>query len=138
MVPEVLDAAALERKVGGSIRGDSIGLLHPAGSRRGPAGQGRRAVSNLATFGAAGSRVLARDRVKGIYIHFDPNNPIPRIPIWNTISVLSVYTYLAVSPSSPRSFLPPSPLLLLLSRFQLPPPLSPRLPARSKIRPTSS
>lgn len=32
---------------------------------------------------------MAGDRVKGIYIHFDPNNPIPRIPIWNTISVLS-------------------------------------------------
>lgn len=32
-------------------------------------------VSNLATFEAAGSRVLASDRVKGIYIHFDPNNP---------------------------------------------------------------
>lgn len=63
------------------------------GPRAGPA-----AVSNLVTFGAAGSRVLAGDRVKGIYIHFDPNNPIPRIPIWNTISVLSVYIYLALSP----------------------------------------
>lgn len=130
-------------KGGGSIREDSIGLLHPAGSRRGPAGQGRRAVSNLATFGAAGSRVLAGDRVKGIYIHFDPNNPIPRIPIWNTISVLSVYTYLALS-----FFF--SLLLLVvvaaafLSSLQLPPPFPPSSPpsrrcrpppARSKIRP---
>lgn len=30
--------AAEREKGGGSIRGDSIGLLHPAGSRRGPAG----------------------------------------------------------------------------------------------------
>lgn len=63
--------------------------------------RGGPAVSNLATFGAAGSRVLAGDRVKGIYIHFDPNNPIPRIPIWNTISVLSPYTYTPFSSSSP-------------------------------------
>lgn len=34
-------------------------------------------ISNLATLGPAGSRVLPRDRVKGIYIHFEPNNPIP-------------------------------------------------------------
>lgn len=90
------------------------------GPRAGPA-----AVSNLATFGAAGSRVLAGDRVKGIYIHFDPNNPIPRIPIWNTISVLAVYTYILLFLLLFCAFsFPRSPLL---SRFLLPPPLLVRL-----------
>jgi len=84
--------------------------------RRGPSRAGPAAVSNLATFGAAGSRVLARDRVKGIYIHFDPLITRSLGSRFGTRYPSSlVYIYLALSPLPSLAF--SFPLSLLASFF---------------------